>query len=138
MPYQIEYIEPEGGLIVSWMGKINGDEVIQSYHERFSPLERLKKLRYIITDYTDMTDFELAPEDIKTIAGITNHAAQENRHVYAAAIMPTDISFGLARMFQFYADDDTTGWETLVTRTRKEAEDWLRENLRPDLTFKSP
>jgi hypothetical protein len=138
MPYRMEYIENEGGLIVFWFGKIIADEVIQSYHERYAPLERLKKLDYIITDYTDMTDFELKPDDIKTIAGITNQASQKKKHLYAAAIMPTAIAFGLARMFQSYADDDTTGWHTLVTRSRKEAEDWLRGSLSPDLKFGNP
>ncbi|MBA3028828.1 MAG: hypothetical protein FP816_08455 [Desulfobacteraceae bacterium] len=138
MPYRIEYIENEGGLIVSWTGKIAADEVIQSYRDRFAPLERLKKLRYIITDYTEMEVFELKPEDIKIIAAISNHAAKNNRDLFAVAIMPKDFAFGLARMFQSYADDDTTGWHTLVTRTRKEAEEWLYGALSPDLKFRNP
>jgi hypothetical protein len=138
MPYGIEYIEQEQGLIITWSGEIKGTEVIQSYHERYAPEERLKKLRYILTDYTNMTDFNLAPRDIKIMAEITNQAARHNRVIHAAAIMPTDISFGLARMFQSYADDDTTRWHTLVTRTREEAEDWLRRNLTPDLNFRNP
>lgn len=46
-----------------------------------------------------------------------------------------DRAYGLSRMFQAYADDGVTGWITNVTRTRKEAENWLFTSLDRNLTF---
>jgi hypothetical protein len=137
MPYSIVYIEKEEGLIISWEGQVNGIEVIRSYQERFSPPERLVKLRYIITDYSATPSFEVSPKDILTIAHIANQASEKNHQIYGAAIMPTELQFGMARMWQAYADDDRTGWETIVTRTRKEAEDWLRQHLDSTLVFQN-
>ena len=135
MPYSIEYIEKEEGLIVFWEGLVRGEEIIRSYHERFSPLERFKKIRYIITDYSIVSDFNMTIDDVKMIAQISNQAAKENRNLYAVAVMPLDLAYGMARMWQAYANDDNTGWHTHVTRTRREAEEWLLFNLDMNLTF---
>jgi hypothetical protein len=132
------YVPSEGGIVITWAGMVKGEEVIRSYEERFSPMERLVKLRYIITDYSNAPDFDMTPEQIKTIARIANNAAVSNHNLFGVAIMPTDITFGMARMFQAYADDDTTGWRTFVTRSRLEGEAWLRKHLDPSLTFGSP
>lgn len=136
MPYSIDYIENESGLIVNWSGIARGEEVIQSYHDRFSPLERLTTLRYIITDYSGMESFDMSNAEIKIIAEISNEAAKHNTDLYAVAVMPSDIGYGMARMYQSYVDDDVTGWHTMVTRTRQEAETWLIKMLDNNLSFK--
>jgi len=133
MPYSIEYIEEEDGVIVMWEGVVRGPEIIRSYEDRFSPVERLIKTRYIITDYTSVSDFDMSKDDVQTIAHISNSASAHNKHLYGVAIMPGDVGFGVARMFQAYTDD--TGWRTKVTRTREEAEEWLLANLDDSLTF---
>ncbi|MDA8139589.1 MAG: hypothetical protein M0036_13145 [Desulfobacteraceae bacterium] len=138
MPHSMEYIAHENGLIIIWSGMVKGEEVIQSYEARFSSTERLAKLRYVITDYSKALDFDMTPDQIKTIARIANKAALTNRKLFAVAVMPTDISFGMARMFQAYAGDDTTGWHTFVTRNRRDGEVWLRQHLTADLTFANP
>jgi hypothetical protein len=50
MPYFMEYIAHQFGLIVTWTGAVNGDEVIHAYHERFAPPQRLATLRYILDE----------------------------------------------------------------------------------------
>ena len=135
MPYSIEYIAKEEGLIVFWEGLIRGEEIIRSYHDRFSPPERFTKIRYIITDYSIVSDFKMITDDVKMIAQIANQAAKNNRNLYAVAVMPLDLAYGMARMWQAYADDDNTGWHTNVTRTRREADEWLLFNLDMSLTF---
>ena len=57
MPFKIEDIGHEKGVIISWTGVAVAADVIRSSHERYKPVERLKTLRYIITDYTDMEKF---------------------------------------------------------------------------------
>jgi len=138
MPYKFDHVESEGGLIISWKDPVRGDEVIRSYEDRFAQPERLKRLRYIITDYTGVVDFTMTVMEVRRIARISNAAAPVNPHLYAVAVMPTSIAYGLARMFQAYADDDETGWHTHVTRSRPEAEDWLRANLDDGLSFGRP
>lgn len=136
MPYSIEHIEDEGGLLVSWTGMVRGDEIIRSYRESFTPLKRLVRLRYIITDYTDADGFDMTPDDILTISEIANAAAEHNDRIYGLAIMTTDLQYGMARMWQSYVDDDKTGWHTFVTRTREEGLEWLRRHLDVGLIYK--
>jgi len=135
MPYSIEYIEKDEGLIILWSGDTTSKELVQSYHDRYSPLERFKKLRYVIIDYCQVASFNITPGDIKIAADLSNDIAVHNRGLYAVAVMPTDLGFGMARMFQSYADDDKTGWHTRITRSREEACRWLRSELGEDLTF---
>ncbi|MBN2426757.1 MAG: hypothetical protein JXK94_00310 [Deltaproteobacteria bacterium] len=136
MAYSIEYIQEEGGLIVHWHGAVEGKEVIRSYYERYSPLERLQSLRYIITDYSDVTHFNMNPEDVRTIAEIARQAAKHNHNIFGVAAMPAALAYGIARMWQGYASDEETGWRTRVVKTRKEAEDWLLANLDKNLSFR--
>ncbi len=138
MPYTIEYIERDRGIIVYWTGVVTGPELIKSYRERFSDIERIKTLRYVITDNSQITDYNVSENDIFTICRITNDAAAGyNSNVYAAAIMPTDISYGMARMAEAYTNKDKTGWQTFVSRSREDVEKWLLSNLGNDLTFKN-
>lgn len=137
MPYSIEYIETERGIIVYWEGVVTGADLIKSYKERFSDAERVKTLRYVITDNSKITDYNVSEYDIRTICDISNEAASRyNRDIYAAAIMPTEVSYGMARMAQAYTNEDRTGWHTFVSRSRKDVEQWLLSNLDSSLVFK--
>lgn len=138
MPYSIEYIEKDRGIIVYWEGAVTGPELIRSYRERFSDIERVKTLRYVITDNTKITEYIVSENDIFTICKMTNDvAAGYNPNVYAAAIMPTDISYGMARMAEAYTNEDKTGWHTFVSRNREDVEKWLLTNLDNSLVFKN-
>jgi len=128
--YTIEYIEKECGLVIKWNGAVTGDEIVESYKDRFSDLERVKKLKYIVVDYSGVTDMHASENEILTISRISSDvAANYNSTLYAAAIMPSDISYGLARMAQAYTDDDRTGWHTFVSRSREDVNEWLRLHL---------
>jgi len=131
----MEYIEGEGGLIIHWHGAVEGEEVIRSCRERYSLFERGQSLRYIITDYSAVSHFDMTSEDVRTIAEISRQASKCNRKLFGVAVMPVDIAFGIARMWQGYVSDEETGWCTRVVKTRKEAEGWLLSNLDENLTF---
>lgn len=135
MPYSVEYIEKEGGLITVWEGSVSGDELARSLYDRFSSIEKLKKLRYFITDHSNVSDFNVTSADIEKIAQLFKKTAKIANRPYGVAIGPKDIIYGLTRMWQVYASDDITGWHTHVVRTRKEAYDWLRSRLDKNLTF---
>lgn len=59
--------------------------------------------------------------------------AKNNRDIVIAAAMPSDLAFGLGRMWQAYADE--TGWKSHAFRAREEAENWVQNELQQELKF---
>jgi hypothetical protein len=56
-----------------------------------------------------------------------------NKNIVIAGVMPTDLEFGLGRMWQAYADE--TEWVSKTIRTRDEAENWIQQTLKQKLHF---
>ena len=44
-----------------------------------------------------------------------------------AIVAPRDLEYGLSRMWQAFVEDN--GWETMVFRSREQAEEWVREKV---------
>jgi len=58
-----------------------------------------------------------------------------NKNIVITGVMPTDLEFGMGRMWQAYADE--TGWESFVRRTRDEAEKWIQSKVEMKLNFEN-
>jgi hypothetical protein len=77
----------------------------------------------VLWDVREATIVRLSNGDIQSLAR-TNHELQRARGSGRAAILVSgDADFGVARMFQAYAD--TFPWETLISRDLAEAVRWL-------------
>lgn len=135
LPCKIEQIAVENGLIVKWIGKVDEQEVIQVLRKHFNPLERFAKLSYILADCSGITECNISPRTIQTIAQIYNQVASFNKNLYFVWVMPSDLLFALGRMWQSYTDDGWNGWRSRVTRSRQEAEEWLCRILDGGLGF---
>ena len=127
MPYEITYLETDGGIMTKYFGIVTDREIINSIKERFSSDDRIASYRYIISDCSDVDKFDVSPEVMKKSAEISQKVSMINRNLAVVAIMPTDLEFGMGRMWQAYAYQ--TGWITEIVRTRDEADIWLKENL---------
>ena len=124
MSNTIKYIASEDGMIQTFSEEVDGAELIQAYKDRFSNDNTLKKLRYIISDFTSVTNTNVTAEDIRSISRIANEASKTNNTLFLVGIQPTELMRGMARMWQAYSNDDETGWHTITLRSRKEGEEW--------------
>lgn len=136
MPYEITYFETDGGVLTKYYGVVTDSDIINSMKERFSSDDKVSSYRYAMTDCSDVEKFEVSPEVMKESAETSKKVSIINKNIVVVAIMPTDLEFGMGRIWQAYSYQ--TGWNTKIVRTRKEAEDWLRNKLDRNLTFRNP
>ena len=129
MPYEISYKKAEGGVIVTYFGVVTDETLVDSIGDRFPSEEAIKNTRYFISDFTDVTEFQVTPKGIKYSASAVIEASKINRNIFIIGIIPDNKVYGMARMWQAYTEVEITGWETIFFKTNEEAEVWLAKNL---------
>ena len=127
MPYEITYLETDGGVLIKYFGIVTDSDIINSMEERFSSDDQVSSYRYAITDCSNVEKFEVSTEVMKESAELSKKVSMINKNIVVIAIMPTDLEFGMGRMWQAFSYE--TGWKTGIVRTKDEAEVWLKENL---------
>ena len=126
MPYKVEFSEKPFGLITKFFGVVTDDELRQSCIDRTSSDEQIKKLAYILDDFSDVSDFAVTSEAVINAASFAVKASELNNNIKFLSIMPTDLLYGMTRMWHAYTDE--TQWERNIVRTREEAEQWMKNN----------
>lgn len=127
MPYKTEYMDREGGVITTYWGTVTDDEVVRSGMEKTASIERVKAYRYILTDLSNVDAYRVSPQAIQENAKIAAQFFAINSNVLLAFVLPSDVEFGMGRMWQVYADQ--AGLHSRVFRTRREADEWLKLKL---------
>jgi len=133
MPYKIEYSDTDGGVLTTYFGVVTDSDIIGSLKERIESKKRVENYRYVISDYSGAEEFKVTTEGIKQNALIAVRASASNKKGVLVAILPKDHEYGMGRMWQAYADE--TGWKTYIARDKKEAYEWLNENM-PKVSIK--
>jgi hypothetical protein len=128
MPYKTEYLDEEGGVITTYWGTVTDDEVIKSGMEKAASIERVKAYKYILTDLSGVDEYQVSSHGIKGNAKIASRCFAINDSALLAFVLPSDLEFGMGRMWQAYADQ--AGRQSRVFRTRREAEKWLKSNIK--------
>ena len=128
MPYEITYLDKEGGVITTYWGIITDSDIIKSGQEKRSSLARLKCYRYALTDLSGVEAFNLTAKGIRGNVEITSEIFKENKDGVVVFIVPTDVEYGMGRMWQAYGEK--YGVKSYVCRTRAEAEAWIRNNIK--------
>ncbi len=128
MPYEIIYLEKEGGVITNYWGTITDKDIIKSGEEKYLSLDRLSLYRYAITDLSRVEEFNLTSKGIKKNAEIAMKIFAKKSDVIVAFVLPTEAEYGMGRMWQAYGDGEDK--YSKICRTRAEAEEWIRINLK--------
>ncbi len=126
MAYKITWTD-DNGIIVIFSGTIDDAEYINSHKERWKDPEVLKHCRYVIADYANVQEVKVTSEGIRQGALFCIKASKLNNSLYLVGILPTKLTFGMARMLQAYAD--STGWKMFPAKTMEEAIIWLNDHL---------
>jgi len=133
MSYDLEFLDDECGVITEYHGALTSEIIRKCTIERYASKERNENLKYILNDYTELISFDITSEDVITVAKMAVNVSKINKDIVIVGIMPTDLEFGMGRMWQAYADE--TGWNSLVVRSRSEGEAWIEKQIGNKLQF---
>jgi len=127
MPYEIVYTKNPNGVTTYFTGVLTDQEIIQSCEDRISSEEKVRDILFIMDDFLGVTEFRVSSETIRTCASYAVRASEINTRLVHVTIAPSDLLYGMSRMWQ--ALSDGTNWNRNVFRNREEAEKWLDTNI---------
>ena len=96
--------------------------ILLGYHSNL-----IKNLCYVLDDFVEISEFNVTTEGIKKCAQHAIEASQTNHQIKYLAIVPTDLLYGMVRMWQAYSD--VTGWQMNIVRDREEAQNWIEKHV---------
>ena len=109
-------------IITTFRDIVTTDEYVQLYRELTSSPDFAVEL-VELADFTEVTELALEAHEIRGLASRVGERYRD-RQVVTAMICGSDATFGLARMYQAFAE--LAGGETVqVFRDRAPALDWL-------------
>jgi len=127
MTYTTTYNKSDGGFLTDYSGTVDNADIFSSAEERLAFLRNENKVKYFLSDFSDVDDFNVTPDAVMKLADITTKASKINSEIILVAIVPTDLMYGTGRMWQSYSNE--ANWKTYMARNRNEAEAWLKEHL---------
>lgn len=137
MPYTLEYLEIDGGVITTYSGIVTNEEFQQCLKEKFLLGEKsmshpkMGAPRYSISDCADVTDFDVSVDAVKYSADLSKSVMKTNETGLMAVVAPNNHEFGMSRLWQAYIGSQ--GERAKVFRNREEANSWIAQTLtQPD------
>jgi hypothetical protein len=127
VPYEVIFQKSDGGVITIYSGVVTDDDLLQSANDKCSSVEKIKSYRYALTDCSNVTELKVTTDAVIKNAEIAKSAFAINSNIIFVAAVPTDLMYGLSRLWQVYADESDR--QTKVVRSREEADIWLAERL---------
>ena len=127
MPYEIIFNKSDGGVITIYSGVVTDEDLLQSANDKCSSVEKIMSYRYALTDCSNVTELKVTTAAVIRNAEIAKSAFAINSNIIFVAAVPTDLMYGLSRLWQVYADESDR--QTKVVRSREEADIWLAERL---------
>lgn len=133
MPYTISIDSNRKGLITTYSGELNNVEFVRCTREKFIHGEEFlskeyaDSFNYSLSDMTDVTRLDIDLDAIKSNAALSEKALELNTEGVMLVVCPTDLEFGLSRLWQTYADAGTD--RIKLFRTRQEADQWLEQTF---------
>lgn len=128
-----DLVDDGAGILWRAYGSVPGDELAGAYSSLVgSHRGAVEVARYWVSDYTGLDGRAVLARHARSIAG--DALSLRNPGLLMAQLCPTDLEFGMTRMWEALAAD--TGWIMGVFRTRAELEAWLELKLNyvPTLT----
>jgi hypothetical protein len=115
------------GVEVTLFGIVKTREIIEASHAIYEVVP-LDSQRFQLWDYSAVSRLVASSDEVRAVARVDSmYAEQRQTPLYVASVQPTDLGFGLGRMYGVFADGHN--WITAHFRTRAEAERWLDKQL---------
>lgn len=125
MPFSTGWVSEARGVYLAGTGLLTGQEILDAKTSLLRESDRLKGLHYGLIDLTDVAELRVTRDDVLEFVQVDMQIALSVPRALAVAIVaPSDLAFGIARMWEAFAE--VTRWNTHVFRSRAEADPWLR------------
>ena len=82
----------------------------------------------VLWDLSQCNVSNLTTDDVHSVAHTPRKYAEMRKGGKTAIVAPTDITFGLTRMYEFMTDMQNYSFKTQAFRTTQEAYQWLLED----------
>ncbi len=128
MPLNIVLLDDGEGILYQCSGVLSGAEIISANQELLASPARRRGRRYGLVDCSAVASVEISTAELRALADQDARLAAEARiPILLAVVAPGDLGYGLARMWQAFAQG--IWWRAEVFRDRPAAERWIRETL---------
>jgi hypothetical protein len=134
MPLEVHILQNGAGRVWICRGVVLGSEFIQN-NERVLSTKSYEGVRWLLIDETNCT-LTISPEDLRIIKAQDDHIATLLPELVTAIVVPHDYAFGMTRMWE--ALTERPGWSTRAFRLRRDAEEWLRDEVRRKFAMELP
>ncbi len=126
MPVVIDIDSAQQAVMLTATGAVRGDELVAANRTFFRDrMAEFRACRTWLGDYTQATLEQVDIHHLRILAQISVDAARHNPRLCVAIVTGKDLSFGTARAWENLAAE--TGWNTMVFRSRAQAQQWLDE-----------
>ncbi len=125
MPYHFQDPEPDDHVVLRFDGIVTLEELIASIRELKARLLASGQTRQLL-DFRTMQDMRADFRQILFMA--SKGSGQATVHPRHAMLVDNDFQYGMARMLE-QVHDSVSGAPALVTRSKKEAYEWLGLSL---------
>ena len=127
MPYTACYVDDGKGVHKTGHGLITGFEIIAGALQEAKIQERSRKLRYFLVDFSDVTEMQVTPEDVRRIIEMNHKTASFVPDSLVAIVAPSALPYAMSRLWHTLSDD--LSWKSNVFHTRQDAFAWLRKQM---------
>lgn len=136
MPYEISVDNARHGLITTYSGELSNEEFLSCTQEKFNQGEEflskeyIESFKYSLSDLSAVSRIDIDMDTIKSNAALSEKALSMSTEGIMVVVAPTDLEFGLSRLWQTYAEAGSD--RIKLFRTRAEADTWLSANFGDD------
>ena len=130
MPIEVKYSDNGIGVLLTGKGIVSGDDIIISNRKIFSSTERMKKLKYGLIDYLNITRFNVSNSEVEIIVSQEKEASEYISDGVVAVASNKDLAFGINRMWETFVEIEGLQWETSVFRSIEDAKVWVKERVK--------
>jgi hypothetical protein len=116
-------IEEGRGLMFVGSGCVTWREIYEAKTELAARKDIVRPVPFAIIDLEAITALQLDAEELRQLASIDLFLATLSPGAVVAVVAPQDHVFGMARMWEVFAEP--TGWRIRVFRSREEACAWV-------------
>ena len=118
-----KFVDSGRGIYLEIEPELTAKYLIETAERWLESKETLKKIQYIVSDYSRVKKSSLTTREIQVLAGKYQEASKINPTVIGAYVGTSDFVFGLIRMWQGYLGG--ISWETHAFRSVTDARDWI-------------
>ena len=120
------------GVLHFGRGAVTGAEILAIESQNANMINRSTKLNHMLIDFSEVISIDVTSEEVQQLVLINQEEAKLLKVVFVAVAAPSDLTYGISRMYAGYMR--IPGWVIQVFRTRIEAENWLKQSLNHPLS----